>query len=67
MKGKKLLALTISAVAAVAMCGALSGCDSLQANGPIYNYKTGARPPRPPYEFTGNVTSTVVPDAENQA
>ena len=63
MKGKKLLALTISAVAAVAMCGALSGCDSLQANGPIYNYKT-APTARPPYEFTGNVTSTVVPDAE---
>ena len=64
MKRKgKIFALVVSAVAAVAACGALTACGKLQADGPVYEYKM-APSDKAPYEFTGNVTSTVVPDAE---
>lgn len=63
MKKNRMIAVTVSAMAAAVMCGALAGCGGLQADGPIYNYKT-APTSLPPYEFTGNVTSTVVPDEE---
>ena len=64
MKRKgKIFALVVSAVAAVAACGALTACGKLQADGPEYEYKM-APSDKAPYEFTGNVTSTVVPDAE---
>lgn len=64
MKRKgKIFALVVSAVAAVAACGALTACGKLQADGPVYEYKM-APTDKAPYEFTGNVTSTVVPDAE---
>lgn len=63
MKGRKILALTVSAISAIAMCGVLAGCGEPKANGPIYEYKT-APTQLPPYEFTGNVVSTVEPDSE---
>lgn len=62
-KKSRIIAAVVATVCTVAACGALTACgDKLQANGPEYNYKV--IPATDNYEFTGNVTSTVVPDAE---
>ncbi len=58
----KILAITLSALSAAAMCASLAGCGGLEVNGPEYNYKLV--PSTETYEFTGEVISTVVPDAE---
>ena len=63
MKGRKIFAAAVCAAMATVTMGVLAGCSKLQAEGPVYSYKT-APSSLPPYEFTGNVISTVVPDSE---
>ena len=58
---KRLIAITLSAASLSAAGLLATGCGNNFINGPTYEYKK--LPSTGEYEFTGNPTTTVVPDA----
>ena len=58
---KRLIAITLSAASLAAVGMLATGCGNNFINGPTYEYKK--LPSTGEYEFTGNPTTTVVPDA----